>query len=203
MGESFWEKKLPNKIFFFSASHYGTIHLATHASADDSLPLKSFIAFYPATSDSNYRLYAPEIYNLRLDSIQLVILSACETGSGQLVRGEGLMSLSRAFAYAGCSNIITSLWEAEDKTTAFITKRLHFYLQKNYSNDRALRQAKLDLLLSDEIGPRFKTPNYWAHLVFIGNYSPGKSSSPLLWIIGAIILLAAAIFIFLKQKSPA
>ena len=74
-------------------------------------------------------LYAPEISNLKLDSTQLVILSACETGTGQLVKGEGLMSLSRAFAYAGCPDIITSLWKAEDKTTAFLTQQLHYYLE--------------------------------------------------------------------------
>jgi CHAT domain-containing protein len=144
-------------------------------------------------------LYAGEIYDLQLDSTQLVILSACETGAGQLVRGEGLMSLSRAFAYAGCPNIITSLWKAEDKATAFIAKRLHYYLQKNYSNDEALRQAKLDFLKSKEVEPRFKTPNYWAHFIFIGNYQHERSTSYFLWIVGVIILLVVVGFIIKKM----
>ena len=91
-------------------------------------PAQSFITFYPSTPD--YKLYAGEIADLKLDSTQLVILSACETGAGQLVKGEGLMSLSRAFAYAGCPNIITSLWKAEDRTTAYLTQQLHYYLEK-------------------------------------------------------------------------
>src|SRR6185369_4542872 len=131
-------------------------------SVNNELPMRSYVAFSPVNDQSDYRLYAEEIYSMDLDSTDLVILSACETGSGQLIKGEGLMSLSRAFAYAGCPNIITSLWKAEDKATAYIGRRLHQYLQKDYPKDEALQKAKLDLLNSREIGPRFKTPNYWA-----------------------------------------
>ena len=146
-------------------------------------------------------LYAQEIYNLRLDSINLVILSACETGSGKLIRGEGLMSITRAFAFAGCPNIITSLWKASDKTTAFITQRLHFYLVKGYSRDMALQQAKLDLLESKEIAPSLKTPNYWAHLVLIGNYEQAKDQFPWPWLIAGITGLVLLGIYFIKKKS--
>jgi CHAT domain-containing protein len=81
------------------------------------------------------------------------------------------MSLSRAFAYAGCPGIITSLWKADDKTTSFITQRLHYYLGKNENRDQALRLAKLDLMTSPGIEARMKTPNYWAHLIYIGEYN--------------------------------
>ena len=186
------------------ANHYGIIHLATHASVNNETPLKSFIAFYPSTNSQadNYKLYAPEIYNMNLDSTQLIILSACETGTGKLVKGEGLMSLSRAFAAAGCPNIITSLWKAEDKTTAFITQHLHHYLDKGYTNDKALQQAKLDLLKSDTIDPRFKTPNYWAHLIFIGNYEPNHKKKNWWWVAIGIIA-GAIIYSFLKKSLPA
>ena len=200
-GRIFLGKDATKQNFLKTVNHYEILHLATHASVDDQSPLQSFISFYPGDHDTSYRLYAPEIYNLQLDSTRLVILSACETGSGQLIRGEGLMSLSRAFAYAGCPNIITSLWKAEDKTTAFITRRLHFYLQKDYPKDEALQKAKLDLLNSREIGPRFKTPNYWAHLVFIGNYTQKKSSYGLWWIAGSVILISFFVSLFLKTKS--
>ena len=116
-----------------------------------------------------------------------MILSACETGTGKLIKGEGLMSLSRAFAYAGCPDIITSLWKAEDRTTSFITQRLHYYLEKRYSKDMALQQAKLDLLKSNEIDPRYKTPDYWAHLIYIGNYEEDRGSKTWWWIALAII----------------
>ena len=118
----------------------------------------------------------------------MVILSACETGNGRLVRGEGIMSISRAFSFAGCPNMITSLWKATDKTTAFITRQLHIYLDKGYSRDIALQKAKTDLLNSNEISPTLKTPNYWAHLVFIGNYEPARRPFVGYWQAAVIML---------------
>ena len=171
--------------FLRFSNSYPLLHLATHASVNNDTPAHSFIAFYPDGHDN--KLYAGEIAALRLDSVQLVILSACETGTGKLVKGEGLMSLSRAFAYAGCPDIITSLWKAEDRTTSFITQRLHYYLEKNYSKDMALQQAKIDLLKSNEIDPRYKTPDYWAHLIYIGNYEEDRGSKAWWWIALTII----------------
>jgi CHAT domain-containing protein len=118
------------------------------------------------------------------------------------VKGEGLMSLSRAFAYAGCPNIITSLWKAEDKATAFITQRLHVYLDKGFAKDKALQQAKLDLLKDADIDPRFKTPNYWAHLIYIGDHEFYHNSSNWWWIAVGNILITA-VYIYIKRKKPA
>ena len=110
------------------------------------------------------------------------------------------MSLSRAFAYAGCPNIITSLWKANDKTTSFITKRLYYYLNKNYSKDKALQKAKLDLLHSDEIDPRLKNPAYWAHLVFIGNYEPATEQHHWKWVVTGLIILLL-VYLFIQKKG--
>jgi CHAT domain-containing protein len=201
-GKIFTDNEASKNNFLQAANHYGTIHLATHASVNNEMPERSFIAFYPAGGNNDYKLYAREIYDMRLDSTQLIILSACETGTGQLIKGEGLMSLSRAFAYAGCPNIITSLWKAEDKTTAFITQQLHYYLDKGFTKDYALQKAKLDLLNNSEIEPHFKTPNYWAHLIFIGQYEPSKSSFSWWWIIGAVLLLLITFLFITKKRFP-
>lgn len=204
-GAIFTDSMAMKNNFISIANHYGIIHLATHASVDNEMPLRSFIAFYPASKNhtGDYKLYAQEIYDMNLDSTQLIILSACETGTGQLVRGEGLMSLSRAFAYAGCPNIITSLWKAEDKTTAFITQRLHHYLEEGLPKDKALQQAKLDLLHSSDIDPRYKTPNYWAHLVFIGNYQAEHKRSNWWWIAIGIIVAAVIYRSVIQKNLPA
>ncbi|MBL7745380.1 MAG: CHAT domain-containing protein [Chitinophagaceae bacterium] len=199
-GKVFVDKDAVKSNFMQAANQYGVIHLATHASVNNEAPQRSFIAFYPAGNDSNYKLYAQEIYDMQLDSTRLIILSACETGTGQLIKGEGLMSLSRAFAYAGCPNIITSLWKAEDKTTAFITKRLHHYLNKGLVNDQALQKAKLDLLSSPDIEPVFKTPNYWAHLVFIGQYEQVTRSYIWWWTVGAILFVSILVILISKYK---
>lgn len=197
-GITFTDSLATKNQFLQAVNHYNIVHLATHASVNNEEPSLSFITFYPSNSD--YKLYAQEIYDLRLDSTQLVILSACETGTGKLVKGEGLMSLSRAFAYAGCPNIITSLWKAEDKTTAFITQRLHYYLNKKYSKDEALQQAKIDLLKNKQIDPRLKSPNYWAHLIFIGNYERSQNSSNLV-LVAIIIILGAVSYKLIKRKA--
>jgi CHAT domain-containing protein len=198
-GKKFLDSAATKENFLNWSGKYAIIHLATHAAADNDDPSRSFIAFYPSSGD--YKLYAGEIYNLHLNAADLAILSACQTGTGRLIKGEGLMSLSWAFAYAGCPNIITSLWKAEDKTTAFLTQRLHMYLKKGYSKDKALQSAKLDLLSSDEIAPRFKTPNYWAHLLFIGNYEPEQSSNKWRWIIGLILLTMLSLLIHKRIKK--
>lgn len=188
-----------NKQAFLSlADHFNIVHLATHAIADNNNPERSFIAFYPG--DENARLYAKEIYDLRFDTTSLIILSACETGSGKLVKGEGLMSLSRAFAYAGCPAIITSLWKAEDNTTAYITQRLHYYLSRNETKDKALQMAKLDFLKSPGTDPRFRTPNYWAHLVLIGEYEPDHKRSNWPYVAISIVVIMLGYY-FLKKRS--
>ena len=190
--------------FIALASQYPVIHLATHAVAKDADPTGSYIEFYgkKADADTVHRLYEREIYNLNMKSAALVILSACETGSGQLVNGEGVVSLSRAFSYAGCKSVITSLWKADDAATAFIMKQLHIHLQRGLDKDIALQQAKIDYLNSTETEDRYKTPSYWAHLVLIGNYEPvvnGVMHWYIALLISAVLLVAAAV-IYIKRK---
>jgi CHAT domain-containing protein len=188
-------------LFLRSAGDYSIIHLATHAKADNDEPLNSYIAFYPRYADSlsSYRLYTQELYNLRLDSVKLVVLSACETGSGRLVRGEGIMSLARAFAYAGCPSIVTTLWKADDQATAYITARMHAYLKDGEPKDIALHKAKLDYL-QNQTDPRKKAPYYWANFIFIGDQAPLYANySWLWWCAGVISLLALSLWLYRRK----
>jgi CHAT domain-containing protein/Flp pilus assembly protein TadD len=187
----------------FVALHnqYPVVHLATHAVLNDSFPLQSYIDFYKVKqgNDTSHRLYEQEIYQLDMQHAQLVILSACETGSGHLINEEGIISLSRAFSYAGCKSIVTSLWKADDAATAFIIRSMHRYLKKGFAKDEALQQAKKEYLESDEIDSRYKIPAYWAHLVLIGNNQPIVRSSYLVYIIfGIVIGVIATVFIIQK-----
>jgi CHAT domain-containing protein/tetratricopeptide (TPR) repeat protein len=183
------------------AGHYDIVHLATHAKANMAQPLHSFIAFYPvADGQSGYRLYVPEIYNLRLDKLKLVVLSACETGGGQLVKGEGLMSLARAFAYAGCPSTVTTLWKAEDQTTAYISTRLYAYLKAGKPKDVALRLAKLDYLES-QTNWRKRSPVYWANFIFIGDQAPVYTNYAFLWWTLAALIAAGAAWWMYKKRG--
>ncbi len=156
--------------FLREAAVHRIIHLATHAYTNDLYPNFSHLAFAgsPDTAESSL-LYAYEIYNLRLNA-ELAVLSACEAGAGKLQRGEGVMSLSRAFKYAGCPNIVTSLWQADDRSTKDIMVSFYRHLKAGAGKADALRQAKQDFLA--EAGQRYTHPFYWGTFILIGDNEP-------------------------------
>ena len=176
------------------------LHLATHAYADNTSPSKSHITLYPgSTEGSDYKLFTSELSNLDLDALELVFLSACETAAGKLVHGEGIMSISRSFTSAGCKNIITSLWKAEDRATAFISKRFYHHLEKGHSPAKALQQSKIDLL-SDKDYSQFKTPNYWSHLIYIGD-SQASNVQNYYWIYILTVVIALFLIYYIKTTK--
>ena len=169
-GSRYLDQQATKTQFLQSINHYPIVHLATHAVSSPDNAAASYIAFYPAKhSAMEDRLYLEELYGLNMDSTRLVIISACETGEGEVVAQEGVMSLARAFAYAGCASTINSLWKADDHATSFILRRFYEHLRKGESKARALQLAKLDYLHSDAVD---KSPAYWAHLVLTGDSGP-------------------------------
>lgn len=187
--------------FLLKAEHASVIHLATHAVVNYDEPADSYIAFYEnANTDSSYKIFAHELYNLQLPNTKLVFLSACETGTGKISQSEGALSLSRAFAFAGCPNIITSVWKAEDRSTAYISKQFYVYAEKGYTYAEALQQAKKDLL-ADAAMSQFHAPQYWSHLIFIGDVQQQKTNM-FLWIItAAVSVIVLLIVIGLYKKK--
>lgn len=139
------------------------IHLSTHAAAGSWLAPPS-IDFIDST------LYLPEVYGLQLHP-DLLILSACETGVGKILKGEGALSLARGFQYAGASNIIFSLWNVNDRSTARLMASFYRHYFDHRSKPEALRCAKLDYLENDEVSNAHKSPYYWAPFVYYGDVS--------------------------------
>lgn len=172
--------------FLRYASSASAIHLATHAVPDNRNPSQSYIAFHASTKNES-KLYAHELRNENLSGVQLIFLSACETASGKLISGEGVMSLSRAFSAAGCTNVVTSLWRAEDNATAFISSSFYTHVKQGNNFPQALRKAKLDLLHNGQYA-QFHSPQYWSHLVFVGIPDETKTiSNCWLWISYALV----------------
>ncbi len=140
------------------------LHFATHGIVDEYRPELSRI-FLQQDDEEDGDLFAGEIYNLELNA-GLVTLSACQTGLGKIVGGEGVIGLSRALVYAGAQNVIVSFWSVADESTAILMKNFYQELvsldKENYSH--ALRQAKL-AMASDK---RYAAPFYWAPFVLIG-----------------------------------
>lgn len=177
--------------FLKEINQYPIIHLATHAVSSVNNAANSFIAFYPRKKAlAEDCLFLEELYGLDMNSTRLVVISACETGQGELVSNEGVISLARAFAYAGAASTVSSLWKADDQSTSFILRKFYAYLQKGYTKPKALQQAKLDYLASDAIN---KSPAYWSHLVLFGNSQPLYTKKyPWKW--GIIIMLSVLFF---------
>ncbi|MCB0685540.1 MAG: CHAT domain-containing protein, partial [Saprospiraceae bacterium] len=124
------KKVLPN---------YGILHFGTHAEVDDEDPMLSRLVLTKSsdTIEDDF-LFAYEIYSLDIHA-SLVSLTACETGIGKLQNGEGMLSMARAFRYAGCPSIAMSLWKIDDQSSAAIMQDFYNNLNHSLTKDRALR----------------------------------------------------------------
>ena len=178
------------EAFSEKASEANIIHLALHAQASDEHPLLSSF-YFSGANDSMRQLYAYELYRMPLNA-QLAVLSACNTGTGKWIRGEGIMSLSRCFQFAGCPSMLTSLWAIDDQSTAELMQRFYQHIQAGQTKDEALRQAKLEYLESAD--PATAHPAFWAAFTLIGNTAPLESAPPpsysIFYLLGSILLLA-------------
>ncbi len=190
-GKHFEDAAATKKQFLHYLDQYAVIHLATHAITDLDNPSASYIAFYPETRlKSEDFLFLDEIYSLKLDSCNMIVISACETGRGELVENEGVMSFARAFLYAGCPSTINTLWKADDRSTSEIFKSFYGYLEAGYSKSRALQKAKMDFIKKN---PICRDPAFWSHIVLTGNSSSlYRARRPWIWIflvVGGITIL--------------
>lgn len=143
-------------------SNYKYLHLATHGTVNEYSPELSriFLRENAANPDEG-SLYSGEIYNLNLNA-DLVTLSACETGLGQISKGEGIIGLSRALVYAGAQNIMVSLWKVADNSTSILMTDFYSSIRDS-DYQKALRKAKLNMVTSE-----YAHPYFWAPFVLIG-----------------------------------
>jgi len=145
-------------------SDYRILHFATHAVIDDKKPARSAIVLNldrDPTEDGFIQMR--EVFNLKLRA-DLVVLSACETGLGRLLRGEGIEGLNRAFFYAGASSILLSLWAINDQASSQLLERFYIHLRSSNSIMSALRKAKMEMIDSGVLDH----PYYWAGFVITG-----------------------------------
>lgn len=171
--------------FLAEAQAYSLLHLSTHAqsTSDQAQP---FIALYDSL------IWLSDLYRLQIPA-ELVVLSACQTNTGELAKGEGVLGLGRGFFYAGASSVIASLWNLNDRHTAQIIGRFYEELAQGTPKPEALHRAKLAFLQDASIPAFQRTPYYWAGLSFYGSHSPitipqqsGRSTS---WLIAGLLLI--------------
>jgi CHAT domain-containing protein/predicted negative regulator of RcsB-dependent stress response len=150
-------------------SQYRIVHFATHGILDSVHPELSGVVLSLVDEKGkpqNGFLRLRDIFNLNLPA-ELIVLSACETGLGQEVRGEGLVGLTRGFMYAGAPRVLVSLWSVDDAATSELMSR--FYkkmLQEGQKPAAALRAAQLEMWQDT----RWKDPYYWAAFTLQGEW---------------------------------
>src|SRR5256712_3154268 len=179
---------------------YAILHFATHGILDPKHPENSGLFLSMVDRDGKARngfLSLQDIYGLHAP-VELVVLSACRTGLGKEVRGEGLIGLTRGFMYAGASSVVASLWKVDDEATAELMKRFYAnMLQHAMTPAAALRAAQNSI--SQE--PQWRSPYYWAAFTLQGDYrrlikSPAQVQSRYarMGLGGAFLMLLAVTF---------
>ncbi len=179
----FESKRRPAKAFLYTTANeaalkspeiqtYRFVHVATHGMINEDKPnLSALIFAAPETVPSGQGvgvsedgvLYAGEIYNLKLNA-DLVVLSACESGLGTVSKGEGILGFTRGFLYAGAQNLLVSLWQVADKSTAELMLEFYRNILKGQSYASALRAAKITMIK----GKTFAHPLEWSPFVLTG-----------------------------------
>ena len=182
------------------------LHLAMHGFTHDEVPEYSGLVFFNPSEETintatkeeqsfeekqDGYLHAYEIYNMSIQA-ELAILSACQTGIGKILRGEGMMSLARAFKYAGCNNIITSLWQANDQSTHQLIRQFLHELKDHQPKANALRTAKIQYL--QDADPLESHPALWSTFILIGDNEPSYPNRSFIFYVGAILIFTILLF---------
>ena len=186
--DTFNKKRNKCRVYYYGAATesnfkanidgFDIVHIASHSTANSEKPELSYISFAKEKvlnnnkvfrfipEENEGKLYSGEIYNLRLNA-KLVVMSSCLSGVGRMVKGEGMMSITRGFLYAGAANVVFSLWSVDDLETmnlmSVFYQEINSKKQKPYS--RALCHSKRKMI--EKNGNRFSAP-YWAGFHLIG-----------------------------------
>lgn len=199
-GKLYENSRASESVFKKECSKYEIVHLSMHTLLNDKDPMRSTLIF-SRTNDSidDGYLRTFEIYGIPLNA-RMVVLSSCNTGTGQLASGEGILSLARGFIYSGSQSVIMSMWEIEDKSGTEIVDKFYDNLKRGYSKSEALKKARVEFLRnSDQLRSH---PYFWSALVVYGNDDPLFLSANLK--IGAVILasilILSLLYYLLKRR---
>jgi CHAT domain-containing protein len=195
------------RVMAAGLSQYRLLHFATHGVLDNENPELSGLLLSRIDEDGRPKdafLRLDDIYNLKLNA-DLVVLSACNSGLGKDVRGEGIVGLVHGFMYAGTSRVVASLWKVDDDATAELM--VHFYegmFRAKQSPAAALRTAQLAMWQQR----RWHAPYYWAAFVLQGDYEGTihlQEKSSTRWrlvAVGVGIVIALAVVFLLWKRKP-
>ncbi|NND78190.1 MAG: CHAT domain-containing protein [Flavobacteriales bacterium] len=194
-GNSWVGQNVTEELFVEHAREAGILHLASHAFINDQDPMLSKFMFN-RSSENNGWLHTYEIYDLETKA-QLIILSACNTGIGEWQRGEGMLSLERAFQYGGCPSLLTSLWTVDDGATSELSSLFLTHLKNGVTKDKALNNAMNSFL--ENSNPEKLHPFFWSSFKVVGNTDPLQEAKNY-WTYVFLILVVLLGALVLKRK---
>ena len=199
-GKVLIKERATKSNFLKNAKKFNVLHLAMHTLINDTLPMYSKLVFSRSASDTaSNMLNTYEVYDLDLNAA-MVTLSACNTGTGMLRTGEGIMSLARGFIYAGVPTIVMTLWEVQDRSGSDLMIEYYRYLLDGDPKDIALQKAKLRML---EESPTAKThPFYWSAYIITGDTQPLISEAGIetWYAFPVVVLIILLVVLFLREK---
>jgi CHAT domain-containing protein/lipopolysaccharide biosynthesis regulator YciM len=202
-GDSWINEEATETNFKTSASLYHVLHLAMHTLIDNEKPQFSELLFnHDSDTVNDGYLTVAEIYNLKLNA-SMAVLSACRSGFGKIQAGEGPISISRAFSYAGCPSVVMSYWKVPDEVTSKIMINFYEELSKGTPKDEALRLAQFKFL-NETTNPMYRHPYFWAGIVVMGDTQPLPEPTSY-WVyfvlIGSIAFALTAFLFWRKQRA--
>ncbi len=201
-GKAWFDQDASLENFRRYAGQARIIHLATHGKANDRNGDESFIAFanqqIRTLEDPADSLLVRDIYLEKIPSA-LVILSACETGIGEILAGEGIIGLHNGFIHAGVRSLLSTLWNVDDRSMASLIVHFLQSLKEGYTKDEALQHAKLALMEE----PSKSHPYYWSATVQQGNLKPLYQKTWPFWAggIAGICLLGLGMIYLRKRRA--
>ena len=203
-GQYFYGSEAIEANFKKNVSQYNILHLALHGEVDNEHPENSKLYFTKSndTIEDNL-LYSHELFALDIPA-ELTVLSACNTGTGKIAKGEGIMSLGTAFQYAGTKSLLLSSWEVSDQTTPVLMKYFYTNLKEGMNKAKALQQAKLHYLNTADLNRTH--PFYWGGFYLVGDNTPipFTNNNYIYWLIGVGILavILISLFLYRRRNSP-
>ncbi|MEW7280330.1 tetratricopeptide repeat protein [Aquimarina sp. 2201CG1-2-11] len=202
-GQYYYGSEAIEHNFKKHANNYSILHLALHGEVDHKNPQNSKLYFTKSkdTLEDNL-LYSHELFALDIPA-ELTVLSACNTGTGKIANGEGVLSLGTAFQYAGTKSLLLSNWEVSDKTTPQLMQYFYANLKDGMNKAEALQQAKLQFLTTTEAF--YTHPFYWGSFYVLGDTNPINIGNPYTiyyWIFGAFLIAFISFLFYKKRKSP-
>ncbi|HEY5825575.1 MAG TPA: CHAT domain-containing tetratricopeptide repeat protein, partial [Cyclobacteriaceae bacterium] len=200
-GEFFFGSEVTEKRFKEKAPLFDILHLAVHGQGDTEQNYSASLYFRDSLTSGNEdgRLNWYELFDMHLKA-QLAVISSCESGIGKVYRGEGMLSMANAFAFAGCRNVVMGLWKVNDQVSVMLMDSFYEKIREGKRVDDALTFAKRKYLeQGDELS---SNPKMWASLVAYGNQQVVERNKFMIWyFVFALIVFAAGLLFFRRKMA--